>query len=310
MPRKSFTIQYKISVIEFALEFSAKKASSTFHIHPSMISRWIKQRHDFLSLHKKELTKRRLGSPGRKVSFPAQEILLNQFIQRARGQGFPVSYRKIQTEMKAICPSQFKASYGWLYGFLNRHNLSLRIITSKLKKSMITIKSDESRVIESYHQTNKRMINMDQTPVWMDAGSTGRTVEKRGCKNVHALVPDGNPREKYSVILACDSEGNKLAPAVIAKSTRKKPRLSLVNGVLVFNNPGTSMANSRIMSQWTKIILENEPGEKLLLLDSFKGHLTDEMKSACDKACVTRAIIPGGFTSKLQPLDLSRLKYI
>ena len=53
-----------------------------------------------------------------------------------------------------------------------------------------------------------QIINMDQTPVWLNIGSTGSTVDNKGKKNISALT-------KLSVILACDEAGNKLVPAVI-----------------------------------------------------------------------------------------------
>lgn len=116
------------------------------------------------------------------------------------------------------------------------------------------------------------------------------------------IAPPGNLREKYSVILACGSNGEKLPPAVIAASTGSNPRTSIKNGILVFSNPGTSMANSTIMSHWIQLMV---PNDSLLVLDSFRGHLTQSIKDTCKEQRVTRAVIPGGLTSKLQPLDLT-----
>lgn len=144
---------------------------------------------------------------------------------------------------------------------------------------------------------------MDQTPVWMSIGSTGKTVHFKGAKNVAAYLPKGiNPREKISVILACDSEGEKLPPAIIVKSGKRAPPIEYINEVLVFNNPKTSMANSDIMSSWIEKIA---PDKSLLILDSFRGHLTDTIKDTCDGKDIVRAVIPGGMTKYLQPLDLT-----
>ena len=43
----------------------------------------------------------------------------------------------------------------------------------------------------------------------------------------------------------------------------------------------------------------------LLILGSFRAHLTDTIKKETRKAGGTLAVIPGGCTSKLQPLDVS-----
>src|SRR5438128_8801238 len=41
-----------------------------------------------------------------------------------------------------------------------------------------------------------------------------------------------------------------------------------------------------------------------LVLDSFRGHLTDMVKETFRKSEIDIAVIPGGLTSKLQPLDV------
>ena len=42
----------------------------------------------------------------------------------------------------------------------------------------------------------------------------------------------------------------------------------------------------------------------MLVWDTFKGHLTDELESELRKRNIITAIIPGGCTSKIQPLDV------
>ena len=45
--------------------------------------------------------------------------------------------------------------------------------------------------------------------------------------------------------------------------------------------------------------------KSLLLLDSCKAHLTAEVKSMISNSRTNLAVIPGGLTGKLQPLDLT-----
>ena len=42
----------------------------------------------------------------------------------------------------------------------------------------------------------------------------------------------------------------------------------------------------------------------LLVLDSFKGHLVNSVKNRFVEKQTNIAVIPGGLTSKLQPLDV------
>jgi len=49
--------------------------------------------------------------------------------------------------------------------------------------------------------------------------------------------------------------------------------------------------------------LNNNP-QSLLVCDSFRGHLVDSVKNRLNEKHTNLAIIPGGLTSKLQPLDV------
>jgi hypothetical protein len=67
------------------------------------------------------------------------------------------------------------------------------------------------------------------------------------------------------------------------------------------------MANSDIMQRWIRLMMPQQSGSKsnLLILDSFRGHLTNDVKQACIDTRTVRALIPGELNSKLQPLDLT-----
>lgn len=247
--------------------------------------------------------------------------------------------------------SSLKLTYGWVYGFVRRFQLSLRTITHQLQSRVVgqyantngltslpaASLTTESKVpsfrkfLSDLHRpchnfsVDDDWYNMDQTPIWLNTlHLQGRTVDQRGKAKVCARVEAGaNLREKVTVILACSRRGNKLPPALVVHSQSKRfqrARIQLVNGVIIFHNPGTSMANSDIMSRWVRIMMDQQESKesahdngdvqpynkrRLLILDSFRGHLTDEVASACKDVGVVRAVIPGGLTSQLQPLDLT-----
>ena len=62
-----------MSVIEYAKDSSASAASRFFNIHRSMVSRWMKQEIDLQHAHPRQ---RRLGTPGRRVSYPESENIV------------------------------------------------------------------------------------------------------------------------------------------------------------------------------------------------------------------------------------------
>ena len=239
-----------------------------------------------------------------------------------RANMYPVTYNDVKHKMITLTSASasgnsFRASNGWLYGFLKRNRLCLREITRQVKAGQHDDRINRdilrARIIQFHEflEAQKasvgidRIINMDQTPVWFTIGSTGKTVEVKGKQTVSSVAPPGNPREKVSVILACTETGDKLPPAIIVKTAKKNGYTTMVNGVLVFFNPISSMANSNIMSEWISVMLPHTARTTMLILDSFRGHLTDQVKHACDENNIVRAVIPGGLTPYCQPLDLT-----
>ena len=63
------------------------------------------------------------------------------------------------------------------------------------------------------------------------------------------------------------------------------------------------------MRLWIEKVWIRRPGglarrKSLLVMDSFEGHKTDLVKKRCNEENTDIAIIPGGLTSVLQPLDV------
>ena len=59
------------------------------------------------------------------------------------------------------------------------------------------------------------------------------------------------------------------------------------------------------VKEWIRSCLPRNPGDErsLLVWDSFRGHLTDSVKSSLQRRKIDVAVIPGGLTPVLQPLD-------
>ena len=64
------------------------------------------------------------------------------------------------------------------------------------------------------------------------------------------------------------------------------------------------------MLEWLKIVWGRRPRAflnqpSMLVLDAFKGHLTDSVKNQLRKMKTELVVIPGGMTSVLQQMDVS-----
>jgi hypothetical protein len=66
---------------------------------------------------------------------------------------------------------------------------------------------------------------------------------------------------------------------------------------------------NELMMDWIKVVWKRRPGTLLnkrgmLVLDSFKGHLTQQVLEEMRKVNTDLVVLPGGMTSQLQVLDV------
>ena len=143
--------------------------------------------------------------------------------------------------------------------------------------------------------------NMDETPVWIDMPAK-RTFELKGKQRV-CQITTGSHRKKVTAVLCCSSTGKKLPPMVIADS-RYLSKAAEVHGL---HRNHTSMMNSRLMIECIErsFVPSLRTSLNVLILDSFRGHITPEVKDCFKRHGIYIAVIPGGCTPFLQPLDLT-----
>jgi hypothetical protein len=105
-------------------------------------------------------------------------------------------------------------------------------------------------------------------------------------------------------ILSVLADGTKLPPMVLLKGVR--PPKNVPSGILIEMTP-KSWANEEVMERWlSRVWRKNNEGRHLLVWDSFSAHITPKIKQQVGVNFNSdMAVIPGGGTSKLKPLDVS-----
>ena len=103
-------------------------------------------------------------------------------------------------------------------------------------------------------------------------------------------------------------DGFKLKPMVIVKQKTIPKGEKAPPGVLVHCH-STGWMDEEGITLWLKNIWNNIPGamlkkRSLLLWDQFRAHKTDKVKDVLKNLKTSQAMIPGGLTSVLQPLDV------
>lgn len=147
---------------------------------------------------------------------------------------------------------------------------------------------------------------MDETPVFFDMVGN-LTIEERGAKTVQ-IRTTGNEKNRFTCVLTVLADGTKLPPIVIFKG--KKIPKNLPSEIIVLMHPKGWMDESGMKTWFDKVWKKRPEGNRinkkraLLVMDSFEGHKTNVIKNIASNANTDLAIIPGGLTSVVQPLDV------
>ena len=314
--RQSYTTSEKLKIIKFAEEHGNRAAQREFGIAESNVRLWCKSKENLQKMPRLQRADR-----GRKAAWPRLEQDLMAWITEKRNNGLailPAMVRLKALEMSKdakyeITAGQFKASNHWCQRFMKRNGLSLRQKTTLAQR----LPSDyEEKIVQFQRFIIKQrrahsyslhlMANMDESPIQFDMPST-RTVSKTGEKTVK-IRTTGNEKNRLTVVLTCAGDGSKLKPLVIFKR-KTMPKIANKHGVVVAVQEKGWM-DENIMKLWIEKVWRSRIGglgrrRSLLVLDSFEAHKTEQVKRSFKNENTDLAVIPGGLTSVLQPLDVS-----
>ena len=314
--RQSYTTSEKLKIIKFAEEHGNRAAQREFGIAESNVRLWRKSKENLQKMSRLQRADR-----GRKAAWPRLEQDLMAWITEKRNNGLailPAMVRLKALEMSKdakyeITAGQFKASNHWCQRFMKRNGLSLRQKTTLAQR----LPSDyEEKIVQFQRFIIKQrrahsyplhlMANMDESPIQFDMPST-RTVSKTGEKTVK-IRTTGNEKNRLTVVLTCAGDGSKLKPLVIFKR-KTMPKIANKHGVVVAVQEKGWM-DENIMKLWIEKVWRSRIGglgrrRSLLVLDSFEAHKTEQVKRSFKNENTDLAVIPGGLTSVLQPLDVS-----
>lgn len=318
MPKKqrnAYDSNFKLKVLSYAEQHSNAAAEREYGVNEKLVRDWRKKKTELLSLDRPLKKMRRNPSP-----LEALEKDLLNWVTELRQQGYIVTRGAIRVqalqrvkEDKTIAHKDFKASAGWCTRFMNRHGLAIRQRTHIAQK----LPTDVEKKVENFHRfvlKHRRLHNfplaaignMDETPISFDLPSN-RTVHFKGEKTV-SVKTTGAEKSYMTVVLSCMADRTKLKPMVVFKR-KTMPKEKLPAGVLVYVNEKGWM-NEDLCNVWLEKVWSTRPGalinrKSLLVWDMFRGHLGDKVKRTLKSMKVTQAVIPGGCTSVLQPLDVS-----
>lgn len=311
----SNTASYKLAVIAYAETHGNRAAGRKYSVSECNVRYWRKQK---IALQETNKSRKAFRGP-KSGKFPQVEEYLLKYVISLRNDGYAVSYEMLYFKGREIAAahgisvSNFKVSRGWVIKFMKRNGLSLRRRTSLCQR----MPNDFDQKVIDFHRfvirkrkAKKYLLsqigNADQTPISFDMPQS-RTIDTKGTSSV-IVRTTGSEKQRCTVMLAVTADGRKLAPYVVLKR-KTMPKVKFPRGIHVRVQEKGWMDTS-LVEDWIRTVWGNRAGSllrcpALLVLDSFRGHLTENTKKLLETMKTDLAVIPGGLTSVLQPLDVS-----
>uniref|UniRef100_K7G368 DDE-1 domain-containing protein n=1 Tax=Pelodiscus sinensis TaxID=13735 RepID=K7G368_PELSI len=146
--------------------------------------------------------------------------------------------------------------------------------------------------------------NTDHTALNFD-NPYDRMLEVKGAKTV-PIATTGHEKLRYTVMLACIADRMKLPPYIVFK--RKIMPKMFPKTVYVRVHP-KGWIDEALMLDWLQTVGAKRPGGlmrkwSVIVLDAFHCHRMPSIKKMLQHDKTDLAIIPGGMTKMLQPLDV------
>jgi transposase-like protein len=301
-PRKSYTAAFKLEAVTYAKENGNRATGHQFSINEKMVRNWRKQE-DELRLTKQS----KRANRGQKARWPALEDKIETWVleQRASLRGV-----KAVTMAEEFLITDFTGGRSWCLRFMRRKQLSIRARTTvcqnlpaEFEEKLSTFRKYCQDKVNDYSIHPDHVINMDEVPLTFYL-PMNRTVEKTGSSTIS--LKTGHEKASFTCVLACTASGIHLPPMLIFKR-KTMPKEKFPRGVIIKVNEKGWMSNSMLKS-WVTECFAKRPDvffhlqRAMLVMNSMRAHITDDVKDLLHSVNTTPAVIPGGMTKLLQPL--------
>jgi hypothetical protein len=132
------------------------------------------------------------------------------------------------------------------------------------------------------------------------------TLEKKGVKEV-LLKTTGFEKLCVTVMLAATADGRKLPPLLILERGTLPKSEAFMKDIVRAQEKG--WMTEELMLEWLKIVWSHRPGAflnqpSMIVLDAFKGHVTDSVTDQLHEMKTELVVILVGMTLVLQPMDI------
>uniref|UniRef100_K7FV89 HTH CENPB-type domain-containing protein n=1 Tax=Pelodiscus sinensis TaxID=13735 RepID=K7FV89_PELSI len=306
---RSYMTAEKLKVVSYAEAHGNRAASNEFE---SNIWLWRWQKECLQALPRMKMAER-----GKSAAYPELEAKLVEWIAERRQQGSGVSIAEVRMKALTIVKTcvntaGFKAS--WLRQSVHESPWPVRrrtTITQKLPMDsdtkVLQIQKFIIKLLKQHCYDLSLIGNSDQTPLNFD-NPYNRTLEAKGAKTI-SIATTGHEKSRFTLMLACMADGPKLPPYIVFKPKTMPKNIIFPNTVHVCVHLKAGLMKS-LMLDWLQMVWVKQTGglmrkRSLMVLDAFWCHHMPSVKKRLQQDKTDLAIIPGGMTKMLQPLDVT-----
>lgn len=312
--RRSYDAGFKLMVVEYAESTNNCQAAKQFGVLEKNVRDWRKVKPQLQNAH----AMRRAFRGPKNGRFALVDQRVAEYVRYMQAKGDPITREAMQLKALEIAQEMnipekgFKASLGWCRRMMRRYDLSLRHkvpvpqqLPEDLTEKLVTYQRSVLALRRAHDYQVAQMGNADETPICLEVPSRV-TVDNQGEKPVLVKTP-GREKLKITAMLGVLADGRKLPPYIILRGTYIPPG-KFPSGMEIRCHRYGWMTED-LMQDWLEVVWRRRTGAApkqrgMLILNSFRGHATDSVKSSMENMNTDMVIIPGGLTSQLQVLDV------
>nr|XP_046254606.1 uncharacterized protein pogzb isoform X2 [Scatophagus argus] len=301
--RDDFLTARQLRIALFALCDGLQQASRVFSTRVQLIRSWLKEARKLLKQTEQE----------QKVQCDGKDRMV-AWVLSMREQQLPITesnlFHKASTlKKKGAFSDSFRISYDWAVSFMMQNRLGIRNIGREATLARSLPLSLEAK-IKSFREFTQKIIQvnklsessvaaMDELCLFVDL----RLVQDRSrCSEALELTGSLPLVTVYLTVLA---EGVMLPSLVL--TNRQLAAKALPEFILLEAGP-ESLSVEEALDLWTnKVWLRHGPlqhNKSLLVLDRHREHLGESFLSSISGTSTLPAVIPGGCSFHLQPLEV------
>lgn len=149
--RKLYPIKLKLEVVEYAKNHSKQATARHFKIHRRMVQRWCSEADELLLYKNSDITRK--PGAGMRPMYEKIDQKLADFFKFCIDNGIHVTSQMLKNKalelhkMEEGGSSGFKASGGWLRGFMRRNGISFK--EQSISPGLLMASGEESGVLET-----------------------------------------------------------------------------------------------------------------------------------------------------------------